>query len=89
MNSLNQKVRVKLIQQGYCPESVDLEIVPWLNLRQLQSGRFKSNFDICKDRVLFSCSFQDPKFLEKLTDYIVDSVERCLVLKIVAFKKAS
>lgn len=89
MNSLNQKVRVKLIRYGYCPESVDFEIVPWLNLRRLQSGRFKTNFDICKDRVLFNCGFRDPDFVEKLTDYIAVSVERCLVLKIVPFKKAS
>jgi hypothetical protein len=72
MNSLTQKVRVKLIQYGYCPESVDLEIIPWLNLRRLQSGgrlEFKSNFEICKDKVSLTCRFQDRRFLQKLVNY--------------------
>ncbi len=91
MNSLTQQVRVKLIEY-YCEESVDLEIIPWLNLRRLQSGgrlEFKSNFQICKDKVSLTCRFQDRRFLQKLVNYIAYSVKRHLVLKIVAFKKAS
>lgn len=88
MNSLIEEIKVKLIEHGYCSDSVNQEIMPWLNKRQLQpTGRFKSRFDIYKDSVGFTYLSPGLGFKQMLIDYIIRKVEDHLDLKIVAFQK--